>query len=101
MRGYALKQEDIIRRDVINEIMCNGFLDFQQIADLHQITLDEIKQLTAYRKDNFNEFIDDNLLTIEDDRISLKPAGFLAVRNIAMKLDPLLSVGKNQYSKTV
>lgn len=100
-RGYELTFDDLVRRTVINEIMCNGFLDFNQIADMFNISADEVKQKTAYAPENLAPFVDDNLLVIENDTIKLKPKGFFIVRNIAMEFDPQLTSKKAQYSKTV
>ncbi len=100
-KGYELSQPEIITRTVINEIMCNGFINLENIAREMNTTVDEIKSITDFREEKLQPFVDDKLLTIEGNTIRLKENGFLVVRNIAMAFDPLLSQGKGQYSKTV
>ncbi|TVQ16630.1 MAG: oxygen-independent coproporphyrinogen III oxidase [Bacteroidetes bacterium] len=101
-RGYELTPEDTIRRTVINEIMCNGFLDFNDIAGDFGITTKELKTIVGYNKEKLKPYLEDGLLEIGKDHIRLKENGFLVVRNIAMEFDPLLSQSTNgQFSKTV
>lgn len=100
-RGYKLTEVDMIRREVINEIMCNGLLSFDVIAENFNITPDRVKEITGYSQDKLKAFIDDNLLEISGNEIRIKNEGLLIVRNIAMAFDPLLKESKAQYSKTV
>ncbi len=100
-KGYELTGEDTIRRTVINQIMCNGFLDFEDIAREMNVGVDEIKSLTSYKEEKLKPFAKDGLLRVDNNKIQLLENGFLVVRNIAMEFDPLLGEGKGQYSKTV
>jgi oxygen-independent coproporphyrinogen III oxidase len=100
-KGYELTREDEIRRTVINQIMCNGFLDFDALAKELNTEVAQLKTLTGYHPEKLKPFADDGLLQIDGNRIQLLQNGFLVVRNIAMEFDPLLSEGKGQYSKTV
>lgn len=100
-RGYAVSFEEKVIREVINEIMCNGYLDFSQIATIYNTTEAEVKRIVAYAPEKLQEFLDDDLISISDIGISVKPEGMLIVRNIAMSFDPALNASENQYSKTV
>jgi len=100
-RGYELSKLDCIRRDVITEIMCNGFLSFKQIANRYQITENEVIEAVGYSKEKLSEFIADDLIEFNNGNLQLKEQGFFVVRNIAMAFDPLLSTSTAQYSKTV
>ena len=100
-RGYELSTEDIIRRDVITEIMCNGYLNMHEKAQKHNISLEKLKETLGFKKDKLQKFIKDNLITFNKDILELKPEGFFVVRNIAMAFDPLLEIKNAQYSKTV
>ncbi|MDA3952381.1 MAG: oxygen-independent coproporphyrinogen III oxidase [Bacteroidales bacterium] len=100
-RGYELNNNDLICRSVINEIMCNGFLDFDSIASEFSISTEEIKKIVDYDPSKLDQFKENNLLSIDDGKIKLNPEGFFVVRNIAMEFDPLLNVGEDKYSKTV
>jgi len=100
-RGYSLSKTEQIRKQVINEIMCNCYLDFNNIAKEFGKTVAEIKEIVEFSPSKFKEFIEDDLLTLTDDTISVHAKGMLIVRNIAMKLDPALKLANNKFSKTV
>ena len=100
-KGYELTREDEIRRTVINQIMCNGYLDFDALAKELNTGVAQLKTITGYNPEKLKPFADDGLLHIDGNHIQLLENGFLVVRNIAMEFDPLLSQGKGQYSKTV
>ncbi len=101
VRGYELSPKDIIRRTIINEIMCNGYLNFPQIASRYQISTHELKSLVGFNEEKLKPYIDDGLLQLKEDSLELLENGFLVVRNIAMEFDPLLEQSKGQYSRTV
>jgi len=100
-RGYELSKLDRIRRDVITEIMCNGYLSFKQIANRYQITENELIEAVDFNENKLEEFIDDDLVEFKNGTLHLKEQGFFIVRNIAMVFDPLLSTTDAKYSKTV
>jgi oxygen-independent coproporphyrinogen III oxidase len=100
-KGYELTFVDSVRRSVINEIMCNGIIDFEVMAAQNNISADQLKEIVEFDAEKLQSYIDDGLLTFDGQTITLKDNGFLAVRNIAMEFDPLLKQGKGQYSKTI
>ena len=100
-RGYKLTQDEQIIRSIVNSIMCNGILVFEEIAGQFQLTSQDIKDLVKYNPVNFEDFIHDDLMVLEDDQIRIHEKGFMFARNIAMALDPAYNQGDNIYSKTV
>ena len=100
-RGYKLNKEEQIIRTVVNSIMCNGLLVFQEIADQFKMTSQEIKKLVRFDPSNFKGFIDDGLMVLHDSQIQVLDKGFIFARNIAMALDPAYNQSENIYSKTV
>ena len=100
-RGYELSPKDIIRRDVITEIMCNGQLNFGAMAKSFDITKEKLKETVEFSENKLSDFIADDLVSFKNDKLELKPEGFFVVRNIAMAFDPLLKTTEAQYSKTV
>jgi oxygen-independent coproporphyrinogen-3 oxidase len=100
-RGYVVSENEQIIRDVINEIMCNAFLDFNEISAKYNIDVQEVKDLVKFSKIKLKEFEDDDLLTFRDDNIYISELGRLIVRNIAMAFDPTLLATEGIYSKTV
>ena len=98
MRGYRLNDDDRLRRDVINALMCHGRVDFADIEGRHDIVFrdtfaDALAQLT--------EMADDGLIVIHEDALEVLPAGRLMMRNLAMAFDAYLKPAENRFSRTV
>lgn len=101
IRGYVLSDEEKFRREVINEIMCNGRLNYQVLAVNHSLEVSQVKQMLADGIEQLHEFESDSLLSIDDKGLQISNEGWLTVRNIAMVFDPLLAKGNARYSKTL
>lgn len=100
-RGYSMTKEEIIIREVINQLMCNGYLNFNEIAEHLKSTAEEIMAITKYDPAKLQPFIEDGLAEIVDGNIHVSADGMFVVRNIAMLFDPFLENTKSQFSKTV
>ncbi len=100
-RGYSLSFNEQVCKEVIDEIMCNGVLNFSEIGELFSITIEKVKEIVNYKIEKFQEFIDDELLTISENSLTVSKTGMLVVRNIAMALDPQLNTEGDKYSKTI
>ena len=98
-RGYQLNADDRLRRDVINALMCHGRVEFAMIEALHDIDFrayfaDALKQLQNH--------IDDGLVLLADDHLTLLPQGHLMMRSVAMAFDAYLSTeSAERFSRTV
>lgn len=99
IRGVELTQDDIIRRKVITEIMCNMTLDFDAIGrefdlDTRAYFADEIQRLQPMH--------DDGLLTLTHNGFTVEAPGRLLIRNIAMVFDIYLPQANNRtFSKVI
>ncbi len=100
-RGYSMSVEETVIREVINELMCNGYLDFDAMAIRLKTTAENIKQITTYEPSKLEQFIADGLVEINNNIIKVSADGMMVVRNIAMTFDPNLTVQTSQFSKTV
>lgn len=100
-RGYKLSLKEQIIRSVINSIMCNGLLIFDEIASQFRMTEKEIKEIVQFDPIKFQDFVLDDLMDVDHLSIRIHEHGFMFGRNIAMALDPALNQGENVYSKTV
>jgi oxygen-independent coproporphyrinogen-3 oxidase len=101
-RGIRLSKDDLIRQDVISNLMCNFILDFKEIESNHDI------KFKSYFKDeleSLEEFKNDKIITTSHDGIKIEPNGRIFVRNIAMIFDSYLKDDgkkpKVQYSRTI
>ncbi|WP_372883030.1 oxygen-independent coproporphyrinogen III oxidase [Psychromonas sp.] len=99
-KGLTLNQDDLIRGAVIHQLMCNLYLDKEQINDQYNIDFDsyftdEIQQLKT--------FIDDDLLVNTNQYIKIDQAGRLLVRNICMSFDAYMKaqVSQQRFSRVI
>ncbi|NOZ89728.1 MAG: oxygen-independent coproporphyrinogen III oxidase [Epsilonproteobacteria bacterium] len=100
-RGVKLSDDDYLRKAVIMELMANFHIDINRIEREHNINFKE------YFKDSIEklqEFVEDELITINDNEIKVSQTGTLLIRNIAMAFDAYMvkyEKSKKTFSKTV
>lgn len=101
-RGYQLNRKETIRRKVLQEIMCNHYLNFDSISREFDIKPEALKHILNYHPDKLEEFAKDNLLHYNEHHVEVTPKGFFLIRNIAMAFDPLFRPDdEKRYSKTI
>jgi len=86
-RGVALGADDVLRRNVITDLICHFFLDIGALEKKYRISFGdyfsaECAQLQAMQADG--------LLTFDEQAITVLPAGRLLIRNICMVFDSYL-----------
>jgi oxygen-independent coproporphyrinogen-3 oxidase len=100
-RGAAMSDDDVLRRFVINRVMC-----------LLRLDLDEVKAkfgeparaaIAASLQTGLDELAADGLVTFDGRLLQVMPLGQLLVRNVAMLFDAYLqkSDGARKFSRTV
>jgi oxygen-independent coproporphyrinogen-3 oxidase len=100
-RGYILNNEEIIVRDSINQIMCNGLLDFEQTAAKHGCSVDDFLKITKFNVSRIDQLLNDKLVEFKNNTLTVKPEGMLIVRNVAVAFDPAFTLKEGQYSNTL
>ena len=100
-RGYSLSYNEKVIRHVINSVMCNYYVDFNEVAKYFNCPLYEIVNILEYDSSNFQDFVDDNLMKIDGEKITIHKSGRLFTRNISMRFDPLIKQKVGTYSKTI
>ncbi|MBK5195475.1 MAG: oxygen-independent coproporphyrinogen III oxidase [Proteiniphilum sp.] len=101
MRGYTLKEEEQITREVITDLMCNEQIDWQQIASRLQRSVDEIKSATAYSSEKMKAFEEDGIILFDELKIVMREKGSPFIRNVAASLDKLLIHTDKTFSKPI
>jgi oxygen-independent coproporphyrinogen-3 oxidase len=99
-RGIELEPDDLLRREVITQLMCNFRLDIRALESEWDFNftshfsheLEELQLMQA-----------DGLLSIDSEQLEVLPAGRLLVRNICMVFDYYLRSdgGGNRFSKVI
>ncbi|NVM76894.1 oxygen-independent coproporphyrinogen-3 oxidase [Duganella sp. SG902] len=98
-RGVKLDNDDLLRRIVIQKLMCNFELSMSSIEQGFPI---KFRQYFAVELEKLKAFEADGLLTIDDEWISVTPKGRLLIRNICMVFDRYLGAPQPlRYSKTI
>ena len=98
-RGLALGGEDLLRRDVIQAIMCRDRIDKETIEQRHGISFD-----THFAEElaRLGPMVEDELLNVSGETIELTFLGRLFARNIAMVFDQHLARSRPvTYSRTL
>lgn len=100
LRGIILNQDDIIRRDIIGQIMCQFSLDFVSNSKKHNINFNEY---FAHELIALTELEQMGLLTLEADSLQVSAKGRFLIRNIAVIFDKFIQKSNNitRYSKTI
>jgi oxygen-independent coproporphyrinogen III oxidase len=100
-RGYVLSENEKIIRDTINQIMCNGWLDFKQMAEKYQLSINEFMELTQFNPQKIRLLLEDGLVELTDNQLQVTAEGMLVVRNVAVAFDPAYTFKEGQYSNTI
>ena len=100
-RGYSVTKEQKVIRDVVNNLMCNYYVDFNNIANNNKISINELYEIIDFSYENYDDFNEDGILEIENEKVNVFENGRLFTRNIAMKFDPLVKKNIGTYSKTI
>ena len=97
-RGLTLNQDDIIRRDLITQLICQFSLDFDSFdarwgIDSRKIFKAELERLLPMQEDR--------LLTLDEQGIRVTDAGRLLIRNICMVFDIYLEQAQTRFSRVI
>lgn len=99
-RGYQLNQDDLLRRQIIQQLMCRFTLSVKEIEDCHSIIFSEY---FALEMSELYALQNDGLLTFDGVRLIVSGKGRYLIRNIAMVFDRYLreKASSVHYSKTI
>jgi len=99
-RGLSLDADDLVRREIIMALMCDGRVNFGDVNRRHRIVMqrafaDEIGHLAP--------FVDDGFVVVDDQAIQVTPTGWYVVRAVAMVFDRYLRdvSSRERFSRVV
>jgi len=97
-RGIELEADDLLRREIIDQLMCHFVLDIEALEKKWQFSFSkhfrpELQELTKMQNDG--------LLVHDRKSIKVLPAGRLLVRNVCMVFDRYLHDGGSEFSKVI
>jgi oxygen-independent coproporphyrinogen-3 oxidase len=88
-RGAAMSGDDVLRRFVINRVMCQLRLDLGEVAE--QFGEPARAAIEASLRTGLDELVADGLATFDGRVLTVTPLGQLLVRNVAMLFDAYLA----------
>jgi oxygen-independent coproporphyrinogen-3 oxidase len=91
LRGFRLNRDDIIRRDVINNICTNFSLDIHNMEKKYNIIFNNYFQKEIVSLDSF---VQDGILKISDNKIIITSLGKNFLRHVCMVFDNYLQKNK-------
>jgi oxygen-independent coproporphyrinogen-3 oxidase len=98
-RGIELEDDDILRREIINQLMCNNSLDIKKLEKKWNIDFNKYFKSSL---ENLQKMANDGLLTIEESKISITTSGRLLARSICMLFDRYLQEkNNNRFSRVI
>ena len=99
-RGIELNADDILRRAIIQALMCHFELSLESIEIAHLI---DFKQYFAAEIADLQQMVQGGLLRIDDNWITVLPPGRMLVRAISMVFDKYLRADRQRtrYSKVI
>jgi oxygen-independent coproporphyrinogen-3 oxidase len=100
MRGIELTADDLVRRALIQSLMCHFEVPIESIEVAHLI---DFKKYFAREIEDLAPFREAGLIKLDDQWITVTPLGRYFIRNICMVFDRYLREGRDRarYSKVV
>lgn len=95
VRGYQLTMDDVLRRFIIQRLMCNFELSVRSFEQAYPIKFETYFRLELVQ---LAELQQSGLLTVDSDWIEVTLKGRLLIRNICMIFDRHLQQARQLYS---
>lgn len=99
-RGLELEADDVLRKDVINQLLCHFELDIKKLENKWKFKfLDYFESAIS----NLQTMQDDGLLVMDENSLKITSSGRLLARNICMEFDRYMQEqsNKERYSRTI
>ncbi len=98
-RGIELEDDDVMRREIINQLMCNNRLNITRLEKKWRI---DFKTYFKTSLTNLQAMADDGLLNISNSNINITASGRLLARSICMQFDRYLQEkNKSRFSRVI
>ncbi len=100
VKGLAVDEDDQLRAEVIQALMCYDALDFDDFGKQHGV---DFRKYFAAEIERLAPLADDELIELSDAGVHITPKGRLLLRNIAMTFDRYIGSEEtdNRFSKAI
>lgn len=100
-KGLSLSTEQKNIREIINQLMCNQYLNWDTMARHLKTSKADLQNMVNYNSQKLDKLAADHLISYNNDAIKVTETGSFFIRNIAVLFDPAYKQVENKYSKTV
>lgn len=99
-KGIAVDDDDLLRADVIQSLMCYDRLSFDEFGAEHDI---DFRDYFAAEIERLQPLADDDLIKLTDAGVAITQKGRLLLRSIAMVFDRYIDQAQNdnRFSKAI
>jgi oxygen-independent coproporphyrinogen-3 oxidase len=98
-KGFSLSADDVLRRQVIMELMCSGPVEFTAINSAHGI---DFRTYFAPELAQLQQYEDAELIKVDAERIQVTAKGRMFVRAVGMVFDKYLGQpSTSKFSKLI
>lgn len=98
VRGLVMNTDDMIRKQVINQLICHFKLDIKKLEAEWGIVF---KDYFKAEKKELKSMVEEGLLQVNDEAIQVETRGRLLIRNICMVFDNYLKDNVVKFSKVI
>ena len=96
-RGVHCTVSDRVRGEIIQQIMCRGYIDLDDIESRFQV---RFREHFAAEMARLAGMAADGLLELSESRVALTPTGRFLMRNVAMVFDEYLATRNQQIPQS-
>jgi len=99
-KGAVIDEDDQVRKEVINELICNFALQYRAVEERFNVVFADY---FAKEMASLKPMIEDGLINLDSDAITVTSKGRLFIRNICMVFDRYMTeaVAEKRFSKAV
>ncbi len=97
-KGCKLTPEDLIRRELIGEILCHGELHYKLASDKYKL---DFEQYFALELAGMKDLETDGLLELTETGFKVKALGRIFLRNVAARFDAYLAKNNRLFSRSL
>lgn len=100
-KGLTLTDEQLLIREVIEQLMCNKKLGIPSFCECYGIDSERFEAITGFDDSRLDELIADGLIHYNDGILEITDTGSFFIRNIACLFDPAYLAQTRKYSQSV
>ncbi|VAW76783.1 Coproporphyrinogen III oxidase, oxygen-independent, partial [hydrothermal vent metagenome] len=97
-RGVAIDDDDRLRAEIIQQLICHGDLNIQQVEREFAIHFDDYFQPELEKLQHMQA---DGLLEVDGQHININQRGSLLIRNICKVFDRYRADQEGRFSKMI